>query len=556
MVFASFGERGSACSCVSSCVAFVQVLGSESEESKNDGTWNVSSDDFEIAIAKAMSLGLLRIILYLIRQLENRPVWECSRRGRARVNEKFKTPTHKDPFCTMMMFRRSASVSTRILSRRSQPSSFAWSNSLRHFSASSKDEEQDSKPTKATTNNGVPVKPPPPTKPSASTPSILPGIGLSAVTALGGFQIASGLSSALAVPISGIPVAILLGMAVNNGTGYGSADPVFKSGITFATKTVLQTGIVCVAAKLSFLELLTTGSTGIPVVLASVGAGMLFIPAAGRFAGLPHQMTLLLTAGTSICGVTAITALAPAIHAPNRDIAVAVANTVAFGTVGMIAYPYLFHYLCSSSEAVGLCLGVAIHDTSQVLGAALSYKETFGDEVAFKVAAVTKLMRNLGLAVAIPALTYSYQKEKEREQQQQQQQQQQQELISTTAATTNDETASATTDNTNTVIQTETISGLATFQKYIPPFLVAFLGMSALRSGGDLMFADVEAYTQAVNLIGNDLSKYALGTAMAGVGLSTSASSLKGVGWKPFAVGGAGALVVGGTGFTVATFLV
>ena len=40
---------------------------------------------------------------------------------------------------------------------------------------------------------------------------------------------------------------------------------------------------------------------------------------------------------------------------------------------------------------------------------------------------------------------------------------------------------------------------------------------------------------------------------MAGVGLSTSVSSLKGVGWQPFAVGGVGALVVGGTGFTVST---
>jgi hypothetical protein len=195
----------------------------------------------------------------------------------------------------MMLCRRSANVSSRILSRRSQPSSFAW-NSLRHFSASSSSssskEEQEKKDVT-----------PPPTKPSPVPASILPGIGLSAVTALGGFQIASSLSSALSVPISGIPVAILLGMAVNNATGYGSSDPVLKSGITFSTKTILQTGIVCVAAKLSFLELLTTGSTGIPVVLASVGAGMLFIPAAGKLAGLPHQMTLLLTAGTSICGV-------------------------------------------------------------------------------------------------------------------------------------------------------------------------------------------------------------------------------------------------------------
>jgi uncharacterized membrane protein YadS len=70
-----------------------------------------------------------------------------------------------------------------------------------------------------------------------------------------------------------------------------------------------------------------------------------------------------------------------------------------------------------------------------------------------------------------------------------------------------------------------------------------------------VMLSDVEVYSQIMNWIGNDLSKYALGTAMAGVGLSTSASSLQGVGWKPFAVGGAGALVVGGTGFTVATLV-
>ena len=66
---------------------------------------------------------------------------------------------------------------------------------------------------------------------------------------------------------------------------------------------------MAVAAKLSFFELLSTGSVGLPVVVASVGAGMLYIPMAGRLAGLPLEMTLLLTAGTSICGVTAITAL-------------------------------------------------------------------------------------------------------------------------------------------------------------------------------------------------------------------------------------------------------
>jgi uncharacterized integral membrane protein (TIGR00698 family) len=359
-----------------------------------------------------------------------------------------------------------------------------------------------------------------PRPPSAADGSLFPGVAMSAATALGGFSIASALTTTLAVPLSGIPFSILLGLAIKNVVGYPTET--FHPGIVFATKTILQGGIVCVAAKLSFWELITAGTTGIPVVLGSVGAGLLFIPWAGRVAGLPKEMSLLLTAGTSICGVTAITALAPAIHAQPRDIAVAVANTVAFGTLGMLTYPYVFHALCSSSEQVGLCLGVAIHDTSQVLGSALLYKETFADEVAFKVAAVTKLMRNLGLVVAIPLLTYRYHS-------------------SVSSETMSSESS-----------KVQTMSGLSTFSKFVPSFLVAFVGMTAFRSGGDFLLQDFAGYTQIMDFVGNDLSKYALGTAMAGVGLSTSMSSLQNVGWKPFAVGLSGALVVGGTGFTIA----
>jgi uncharacterized membrane protein YadS len=404
--------------------------------------------------------------------------------------------------------------------------------------------------------------------------AILPGIVFSAATATAGFAMADIFSTAFGIPISGIPVAILMGMAVNNNipstttTAVASAASTWRQqlslhllpspsmirpGVQFSTKTILQAGIVAVAAKLSFVELITMGSSGLPVVLASVGAGLTLIPMYGNWAGLPKEMSLLLTAGTSICGVTAITALAPAIQASHRDIAVAVANTVALGTMGMLLYPYIFHSWCSTPEQVGMCLGVAIHDTSQVLGAAMSYKETFDDEMALKVAAITKLTRNLGLAIAIPGLTYAHAMTQQLQNQDQQQQQQQAESPTPTPL-----------PSTST---TSTMSGLNTFQKYIPPFLIAFVGMSCLRSTGDLLLGtttstissginDLETFQQVMNFIGNDVSKYALGTAMAGVGLSTSISSLQGVGWKPFAVGAAGALTVAGTGFTVASMMV
>mmetsp|Transcript_8445 Transcript_8445/g.17612 ORF Transcript_8445/g.17612 Transcript_8445/m.17612 type:complete len:512 (-) Transcript_8445:178-1713(-) len=392
-----------------------------------------------------------------------------------------------------------------------------------------------------------------------SPPSIAPGVALSAVTATTGFQIASVLGSALSVPISGIPASILLGILVNNtilrsrtpqsSTNDDSPlskyrDPaLYKPGLTFSTKTILQTGIVAVAAKLSFFELAKTGAQGLPVVAASMGMGMLYIPFAGRMAGLKNELTYLLTAGTSICGVTAITALAPAINATNRDIAIAVANTVAFGTVGMLAYPYLFHSLCITPEQAGVCLGVSIHDTSQVLGSAMSYKEVYGEEMALKVAAVTKLTRNLGLIGAIPGLTYFHAK--------------QQNASKVDAKDKNQYVEGKANIK-------DTMSGLVSFQKYVPSFLIAFLGMSTLRTIGDYtLIGDAAvspsstylAFQQTMDFIGNDFSKYALGTAMAGVGLSTSTDSLKGVGWRPFAVGGTGALVVGGTGFLVSSML-
>jgi len=312
----------------------------------------------------------------------------------------------------------------------------------------------------------------------------------------------------------------LLALGISNTVNLPSS---VKPGVQVSTKAVLQTGIVCVAAKLSFTDLLTTGLTGIPVVLTSLTAGMLFIPWFGAKLGIDRPTTLLLTAGTSICGVTAITALAPSISAPPRSVAIAVGNTVAFGTMGMLMYPYLAHEICLSSTHVGFTLGTAIHDTSQVLGAAASYGETFQDPEAVKGAAVTKLTRNLGLAACIPYLTYKGNKEEEEGEKE-------------GGEETNKDDES-------------TKFGLQTFTKYVPPFLYGFLGVSLLRTGSD--FLALENVTSTFDFIGKDCSKYLLGTAMAGVGLSTKKEALEGVGYKPFVLGAAGAGVVGGTGFVV-----
>ena len=354
-------------------------------------------------------------------------------------------------------------------------------------------------------------------------------MALAASVSTAGFLAASTITSLTAVPLSGIPVSIILGLALNNTLNLPKS---VSPGLKFTTTTILRAGIICVGAKLSLPDMLKLGVNGVPVVLSCMTAGYLFIPFAAKKANLTPELGTLLATGTSICGVTAITAASPVINATHKDTAVAVANVVAFGTMGMLAYPMIANSLVNSSEGVGMFLGTAIHDTSQVLGAAASYKMLYADDTALQVAACTKLTRNLFLGVAIPGLAYQYRDEVKIESEEKEIEK---EKIGTT------------------------MSGLATFQKYVPGFVVAFIGVGALRSLGDYTLAQSSAdlafyvlpelnYHQLTNGVGSQASTYLLGTAMAGVGLSTSAESLKGVGYKPFIVGGSGALVVGGTG--------
>mmetsp|Transcript_31243 Transcript_31243/g.50339 ORF Transcript_31243/g.50339 Transcript_31243/m.50339 type:complete len:136 (-) Transcript_31243:226-633(-) len=81
-------------------------------------------------------------------------------------------------------------------------------------------------------------------------------------------------------------------------------------------------------------------------------------------------------------------------------------NYICFTCYLPLRYPYLAHAMFGLSEQVGIFLGLSIHDTSQVMAAALTYREAFDDEVALKTAAVTKLTRNVFLATVIPALAW------------------------------------------------------------------------------------------------------------------------------------------------------
>ena len=320
-------------------------------------------------------------------------------------------------------------------------------------------------------------------------------------------------------PLSGVPVAIVLGLLLRNTLPLPAS---LNPGLKFATTTILRTGIVLVGIRLSLFDVLKLGIAGLPVVLAAIGTGLVFVTWFNKKLGLPPRLGTLIAAGTSICGVTAIVSTAPAIDADEREVAYAVANVVAFGLFGMLVYPYFAHAVLGSSETIGLFLGTAVHDTSQVVGAALTYKQVYDDDIVLRVATVTKLTRNIFLAAVIPLLTWMHVRSQR--------------------------------------LGSGSIGAVST--SLVPGFVIGFLAMAVVRSIGDWTLTSNGAafgawtaaqWTSITKSLGDYwASQILLGTAMAAVGLNTNFAVFKGVGLKPFAVGMAGALVVGAVGMTMA----
>jgi uncharacterized integral membrane protein (TIGR00698 family) len=362
--------------------------------------------------------------------------------------------------------------------------------------------------------------------------ALLPGIGAALSVMIAGYWLADVSGRALmsvqglntgSSPISGVPVAIVLGLLLRNAFGLPAS---LAPGLNFCVTSVLRLGIVLVGIRLSAFDVARLGLAGLPVVLAAVTAGLVFVTWFNRRLGLPPRLGTLVAAGTSICGVTAIVSTAPAIDADEREVAYAVANVVAFGLFGMLVYPYVAHAMLARSESIGLFLGTAIHDTSQVVGASLTYRQMYGDDIVLRVATVTKLTRNLFLAAVIPLLTWMH-------------------FRHSTQAHANAKRPGR--------------------QTLLPGFIIGFVAMAVVRTLGDAMLQqtgaafgmwDQPAWSSLTNQVGDFwASRVFLGTAMAAVGLSTSFAVFKGVGARPFAVGFAGALVVGAVGLAMTALL-
>ena len=220
----------------------------------------------------------------------------------------------------------------------------------------------------------------------AQIKSYAPGFALALVIAL----LAKGIEALLPFDVIGASViAMFIGMLIN---GYRKPGKTTAPGVKFTAKKILKFAIILLGASLNVTTILNVGRMSLTVMLFTLltcfGGGY-FI---GRALGLDWKLSNLISAGTGICGGSAIAAVAPVIDAKDSDIAYALSATFLFDMAMIVLFPIMGRAMGLSDMAYGLWTGTAVNDTSSVVAAGYAFSEGAGD-----FATMVKLTRTLAI---------------------------------------------------------------------------------------------------------------------------------------------------------------
>jgi len=162
-----------------------------------------------------------------------------------------------------------------------------------------------------------------------------------------------------------------------------------QEGIGFFKQKLLRCGVILYGFRITLQSILQSG----PEVLIIAVFMMTTTSLLGWFVGtkilkLDEKVTLLLTSGCSVCGVTAVLSTEQVVEAERHQTTMSVATVVIFGTLSMTLYPILYQYLPFDAWQMGLYTGSTIHELAGVISAG----NEMGIDVT-SVAVITKLTR-------------------------------------------------------------------------------------------------------------------------------------------------------------------
>ena len=279
-------------------------------------------------------------------------------------------------------------------------------------------------------------------------------------------------------------IALFMGTIINRFFHPQWVQPALK----FTSKKILKAAIVLLGASLSISTIMDVGKMTFFVMIftfAMCFGGGYFIR---KLFGLNWKLSNLISAGTGICGGSAVAAIAPVIDADDKDIAFAMSSTFLFDMVMIALYPVMGKALGMSDIAYGIWAGTSVNDTASVVASGYAFSEAAGD-----FATMVKLTRTIAIIPTVLVFAYI-----------------------------------------GTRIKQKELKAAGGGQKVkIIKIILWFIGGFLLLA----VFNSVGGIPVAVSGVVKNTSKFLMVTALAAIGLSTSITDFKKAGLKPMFYG-------------------
>ena len=257
-----------------------------------------------------------------------------------------------------------------------------------------------------------------------------------------------------------------------------------KPALKFTSKKILKGAIILLGASLSVNTIMSVGKMTFFVMIftfAMCFGGGYFVR---KIFKLNWKLGNLISAGTGICGGSAVAAIAPVIDADDKDIAFAMSSTFLFDMVMIALYPIMGKALGMSDIAYGIWAGTSVNDTASVVASGYAFSEAAGD-----FATMVKLTRTIAIIPTVLVFAYIGTRMKQKE------------------------------------LQATSGTKKVNILKIIPWFICGFLALAILNSIGCIPVA--------VSGVLKSTSKFLMVTALAAIGLGTSIIDFKKAGLAP-----------------------
>ncbi len=197
--------------------------------------------------------------------------------------------------------------------------------------------------------------------------------------------------------VEALVLAILIGIVVRS---FWQPGQRWTPGINFSAKLLLEIAVMLLGASISFSAIMASGAALLGGIVVTVAVALVASYMISRVLGLSQHISILIACGNSICGNSAIAAVAPVIGATSADIASSIAFTAVLGVVVVLGLPLAFPLLHLNETQYGTLAGLTVYAVPQVLAATIPI-----GLVATQVGTLVKLVRVLMLGPVVILLS-------------------------------------------------------------------------------------------------------------------------------------------------------